>query len=170
MQQTPLYRDLLLRRQTVCCTNISTRDKGPHARYRMASEEPAGGETGRKARRKPWISRRSCRRRRRFVFSRLTSIRLTSTTSSTAIRLRPDDSLRPVMPVRYTGRRMQEGMDCWYIIYCFPPLIYNTLRHVVINYCDQMTMRVLNRRDRRYAPRYLTVRFGPLSWANEYNL
>lgn len=47
---------------------------------------------------KLWISRRSCRRRRRFVFSRLTS----STTFSTAIRLRPDDSLRRV---RYAERR-----------------------------------------------------------------
>lgn len=32
-------QDLLLRRQTVCCTNISTRDKEPRARYRAASKE-----------------------------------------------------------------------------------------------------------------------------------
>lgn len=160
MQQTPLYRDLLLRRQTVCCTNISTRDKGPHARYRMASGEPGGDETGRKARRKPWISRLLPETPKVCLFS---------------VNLIHDllnrDSLKTgwftsaCNAIRYAGRRMQEGMDCWCIIYRFPSLIYNT----VINYYGQMTARVLNRRDRRYVP-HLTVWFGPLSWISEYDL
>lgn len=97
MQRTPMYEDLLLRRQTVCYTNISMKDKADLTldieQHRRNWAWKGGWPRGWKVRRKPWISQRSCWRRRRFVFSRLTS----STTSSTTIRLRSDDSLRPVI-------------------------------------------------------------------------